>query len=475
MADRYIIDGAANCGDGTATNEAASAGAVGAWNNINILAGTAPTNTTNIPAAGDIIYIRSKTSGGADMTVTVGAAVTLGSTAATAAAPIRWILDGGTKWSGINGTLTYVRSANFTVTTRVNNFIVAEVQDKLVFNDNYLLANGNVFAIVVAGSSLDNCLFDFSATYSGSSGPVPIQFTGAGVARLSNPHILLGNKWSSGVFHSSANSSAVVIVNPTVEMPSYSAVSPVFYMPLRGGRITVYGGQVAGAGADAGTLLCIRAPDGGAITLIGMKYPIQMLVVANPSGATFDSRIEIFGADGAQGAYRMQQWGWMDSRSDGNYPTLNATYPDSVSTAWAWRVQPVNASPSNPVEVPMMKVYSSADAVRVVTVELQIATDFAEVNAANTWLEVIYIDAATGEPTLVSTRGASGALASSSASWSATTWGIIGLTKRKLFVETPTTIKQDTVVTAVLMSIQPAVATATDVYFVCPDIQLAAP
>ena len=60
MANKYLIEGATYCGDGTASNEAASAGAAGAWNNINVLEGTAPAYGTL--AAGDIVYIRSKTS-----------------------------------------------------------------------------------------------------------------------------------------------------------------------------------------------------------------------------------------------------------------------------------------------------------------------------------------------------------------------------------------------------------------------------
>src|SRR5574340_1095524 len=59
-------------------------------------------------AAGDIINIRSLTgagwSGGADQPISValGGSITLGSSSATATAPITWILDDGTIWSGKN-------------------------------------------------------------------------------------------------------------------------------------------------------------------------------------------------------------------------------------------------------------------------------------------------------------------------------------------------------------------------------------
>ena len=41
MANKYLIHGATYCGDGTASNEAASAGAAGAWNDINVFEGAA--------------------------------------------------------------------------------------------------------------------------------------------------------------------------------------------------------------------------------------------------------------------------------------------------------------------------------------------------------------------------------------------------------------------------------------------------
>ena len=85
MANKYIIHGATYCGDGTASNEAASAGAVGAWNDINVFEGTAPAYGT-APAAGDTVYIRSKTRAGADISRTLAANISLGSSVATSAA-----------------------------------------------------------------------------------------------------------------------------------------------------------------------------------------------------------------------------------------------------------------------------------------------------------------------------------------------------------------------------------------------------
>ena len=106
MANKYIIHGATYCGDGTSSAVASSNGGVGAWNDINVFEGTAPAYGT-APAAGDVVYIRSKTSAGADITRTLAATATLGSASATLASPITWVLDNGSVWSGVELKLTY--------------------------------------------------------------------------------------------------------------------------------------------------------------------------------------------------------------------------------------------------------------------------------------------------------------------------------------------------------------------------------
>lgn len=128
MANKYIIHGATYCGDGTSSALATSAGAAGAWNDINVLEGTSP--AYGALAAGDVVYIRSKTSAGADITRTLAANVTLGSSAATAAAWVTWVIDGGTIWSGINGTLTYTMASSYTVTQMAYNDIQADIPDR---------------------------------------------------------------------------------------------------------------------------------------------------------------------------------------------------------------------------------------------------------------------------------------------------------------------------------------------------------
>ena len=88
MANKYLIHGATYCGDGTASNEAASAGAAGAWNDINVFEGSAP--AYGALAAGDTVFIRSKDVSGNNLVRTLSATATLGSAAATSSAWVTW-------------------------------------------------------------------------------------------------------------------------------------------------------------------------------------------------------------------------------------------------------------------------------------------------------------------------------------------------------------------------------------------------
>ena len=192
MADKYIIHGSTYCGDGTASNAAASAGAAGAWNNINVFEGTAPAYGT-APAAGGVVYIRSKTSAGADITRTLSADVNLGASNATPAEPIAWILDNGSVWSGIDGTLTYTTSnTSYNPVIRANNIVKASTGGNLVLISTATTSIGDATYLVqmMAGSSLIGPKFDYSSHT--SQGPRYAAVRGAGGVVIENPIIKAG-------------------------------------------------------------------------------------------------------------------------------------------------------------------------------------------------------------------------------------------------------------------------------------------
>ena len=115
-----------------------------------------------------------------------------------------------------------------------------------------------------------------------------------------------------------------------------------------------------------------------------------------------------------------------------------------------------------------MKFFTDSAAAKTITQELLVANTMAP-NAGNLWLDVEYIDDATGLSRHLTTRDiAGGALATSTADWSATVWGAITLLKKKLAGTTPTAVKQNTPITVTIWSTL-ASASANDIYFIDPD------
>ncbi len=474
MANKYIIHGAANNGDGTASNEAASPGAAGAWNDINVFEGTTPAYGSL--GAGDVVYIRSKTSAGADITRTLAADVNLGSTAATAINPITWILDNGVTWSGVSGTLKYTSSNTaYEASVRANNIVAALTQDALVFENTVAAPSAGSLLAQISGHVI-GALFDWSAKT--NTNEATVRMTDGAV--LESPHIKYGRLGSSAT-------TITLISVPTNAMASVQVLDPDIELtnstvggPLTGssngtysGELLFIGGRIRGAGAVSGQpvfyLPTATSHVARMIRAVGFDIPRAMDIV--PSGFTTSapgSMIEIVGCDDGVGGVLFSLWGSATSRTDNNPPTLSATLPDSESTPWSWRVYPASAEMGKPMRLPTVKMFTGTAATKTITQELLVADTMAPTKKT-LWITVDYIDDATGLPKHISTRDfAGGALDSSTANWSATTWGMVTLLKRKIEIATPTAIKPDTLVTVTLWGIEKS-ATANDIYFVDPD------
>lgn len=136
MADKYIIHGETYNGNGTSSAAATVDGGVGAWNSLNVFDNIATANLGGgTLVAGDTVYMRSKDAAGNDITRTLPASATLGSSAGTAAKPVTWVLDGGLKWPGVAGKLTYECPSTYVVTLRNYNRFVADVEDTLIIKE----------------------------------------------------------------------------------------------------------------------------------------------------------------------------------------------------------------------------------------------------------------------------------------------------------------------------------------------------
>ncbi len=467
MATKYLIHGATYCGDGTALNEAASAGAAGAWNNINVYSGSAPAYGSL--AAGDVVNIRSKTSAGNDIVVTLSASATLGSSAATSTNWVTWALDGGTVWSGINGTLTFECPSTYTITLRSYNYYRAENADKLVFKETNTSSDFKRICYFPSYCLTENLFVDCSLN--GHATGNHMEFL-----EYENVHRNLHLKWAKHYASPIRCNqwSKVTLFNPSIELTVSDTNAPVLTLGDYGSSCFVFGGRIFGAGATTGNGVVGIQTSGrsGRAGFIGTQIPKTMNMLFNSTIPDGPWKIEGIGIDAEEGGVVVENWGAADTRSDGYYPTLNAFLPDSVNTPWSWKVYPSNASIKNQFCIPVAKEYTAPAATATITAEVLLADTIATATKGSMWLEITYIDDSTGLPASITTRNFSaGALDSSSASWSATTYGAINLLKKKMSITTPTSIKQNTMVVVTLCGTWKS-ASALDIMFFCPDVGL---
>ena len=474
MADKYLIQGATYCGDGTASNEAASAGATGAWNNINVFEGTAPAYGALV--AGDVVYIRSKTSAGVDISVSKSAATTLGVAAATELAPITWIFDAGVVWSGVSGVVTYTMTTANTWTVR---------------NYNNLLANNYNFVLKTSSTSMGNMTFcsfgtvttqsvklDCTATAS-STGP-STRFSG-GV------HTDLWIRQGSvtyGVVYADSDTRDTVLISPKIEVlgPLYfpAAETRIFITSSgHSGGLTVFGGALTGAVLSGVSLVGATAPCGN-FGFYGFRFPASM-VVSNANLYVSKHKTIINGSDGLLGNVVYDYACEYSSRFDGFYPTLNARLETSAATPWAYRLHTYRTTPQNPAQVAVSKLWTQDAAIRKVALEILWPTaatsSFAAPTKDKVWITVQYTDDATGSQVFKSGRLFDGStLAASSAAWSASTYGATNFDKYKLELTTPSSVRKDTDVLVNLFVIPRASSPAPlDIIMICPDPVLSAP
>lgn len=471
MADRYLIQGATYYGDGTTSAEATSNGGVGAWNNINILAGTAPTYGTL--ASGDVVYIRSKTGAGAnaDITVTFNAAdINLGSTAGTAAAPITWVLDNGTKWSSIDGTLTYSSTGAYRVWFRPNNLFIART---LL---NWKVVNTYTSAFVTKFADIDGTckglLFDFST---GSTGTEPGYIATFG--DMVQCRVKFRYATRQGMCYvGSATWQRPRFIDTDFEQTLSGGTYPgLFWIGSSNVNVEVLGGRYFGAGADANaSLLSIGNANtsGTVLRTVGFRVPAAIGLYTDMNTAR-GVQVDMQGADEKYGTFVAREWGYASSRLDGFFPYKDAFLPDSAGTGWSWQLRPLAATPILPMVFTVAsKLFVNTAAAITVTQRLNIgnATYDGSLNTNNTWVEVSYVDDTTGDLKTVSSRdefGAGSSLASGP-SWSSASYGAVALTSRQIAVTTPTTVKTNTLVLVRLYTTKASVG-APQMIFACPD------
>lgn len=457
MANKYIIHGATFNGDGTSSALATSHGGVGAWNDIAYLEGTTP--AFGALASGDTVYIRSKDASGNNISRTLAANKNLGSASATAGNPIQWVLDGGTVWSGISGTLTYTTAANFYVSLLNYNNLKCDVQDSFVIINT--ASSPNAWNLARVGNCVvENVLFDASAsTYINGFN---LNLTDV-FAVMVSCHYKIGTRY--GNFIGVPNFSGVLLVNPDFELV-YTQATPLFSGSYA--NIKVLGGRVRGSGATTGVPLTNYGINCGAHIFSGLQFPNSMNI-ADQNYVNGQGEIFVSGADTGLGAFYQANWGHADSRGYNNYPTLNSALPDSASTGWAWKLYSL-ATNTKPIVFQLVnKLYTGNPAVLTLTVNFLVANTMS-LNKKNLWFDISYVEDSTGLRRTISTYSAAGeAHTSSSAAWSATTYGPISFNKFECSATLPSNIKKDS---SVIVTVRGtfAAASGNDIVIIDPSV-----
>jgi hypothetical protein len=236
-----------------------------------------------------------------------------------------------------------------------------------------------------------------------------------------------------------------------------------------GSMLEMIGGEIRGVGATSVTSLT-KAASAGWIKTIGTKIPFELRL--NTGNPPFLYAVECVGADSTVGARSGYWWGELSSRTDGYYPTLNAVLTDSVSSPWSWWMYPSNATAAAPGDLTSTVLYSATADTADISLEFLSYTGFSAVNAGTVYAVISYVDDTTGEVVTLTTKDtAKGALTTSTASWSSSTYGPANFNKYKLVATTPSTIKQNSLIT-VTLTCEAKSVNPTDVLIIDPSVQV---
>lgn len=470
MPNKYIRHGETFNGNGTSPDAATVDGGVGAWNSLNVLDSfAAPNYGGGSLAAGDTVYIRSKDAAGADITRTLSANVNLGNTSATYASRITWIIDGGTVWSGIDGVIKYTSaSASYAVILRTLNNLISEKQSRLVIENTLVSANQSSL-LTTQNNYVKNIKIDWRLGTAFNGNKAILQ-SGSGFATVENLVVKAG-KVHLGVVVFGAANGGIHLINPDIELTVAAATSVVAQLS-NAAKALITGGRLYGAGATTGTAVSVAMPTTMTqVECFGFIYPNTVsLVQTLPSFSSFNGvgAIYTYGADGAAAAASANQWGIMDTRQDDNYPTLSAFLPTSDNKAWSYKVYPCEARAGFGATVQLSKIHTGDAAALDLNLELLVSDSFAGVNSKTVWISGSYINS-SGVPEYFTTHDLSeAALTTSTAGWSATTYWVLTLLKRKITITTPSAVKKDTMV-MLRLNWEARSASDHDVFFVNPD------
>ncbi len=475
MANKYIDTSATYNGDGTASNQAASAGAVGAWNSfLNPLTGVPGFGSL---AAGDVVYVRTK-NGASNLSEAMGANKTA-STTPTAAAPITWVFDPGVVWTGDAGTFTV--SVGNTSTTYT--LTLKDYHNFLGNNNNFviesLMQSTSATALLVP---LNNIFRDCVPLkiYQTTSAIQPKTLNGC-KAIFYNCTFYLGH-CSSGrnTIICGVAGGNLTFINCVFDMTGCITSNASIFNPYTG-DIYVIGGKIIPPQTDNSANYLIGGndqikyrfhSDGLEIGNISSVYPNNLS--GRLIGIEVQADVGITNIPGTNNGFTLIKSAQVDWRGSQNYPTLNSILDDGSGLHWSIKATILNSCPALPFRFPLIdKFYNGSAATKTITVEMLAPTTYTGLTAADFYLDISYIDNATSLPVGATSYLKDGtSLATSTAGWSTLGYGAANFSRYKIAITTPSSIKPNTTINVNFVMSKAYVTATTDFIFVDPDPQI---
>lgn len=460
MADKYVDVSATYNGDGSASNQAASAGAVGAWNTLTgVLSGTPAYGALNV---GDTINIRTYAES-SDLEQTLSSSLT--TKVGLSGSPVIWKFDDGSIWP-TGGKFT-LKLASGAVTLTISNYNVW-VGGLNSYEILGLASTASVYYMLYIGNTLMiNPRIITPIPGTSGYGVTLWQLTNVSSTFI-NPYFQQNSNRVGLPFLTIGRNSVFRLVSPVIDLVGVTTGETVLFginnygtrVEIEGGRVvnSLSGCRIASVNvAESSSGIVATGFDPGLLSLIpyGTSEPKcsqQVLLTALPSGP-----------------YDFWSWGSNGSCSwitGDNYPYLYGSLPNG--TPWSYKVYTSGTSTSTPqVLPPLLKQYTSTDAIITVTQDFLSSIDLPTPTENTHILSVCYVDTNDQKQCVCSLYG--GAVEASSAGWSATIYGEKTYLKYKVSVTTPTAVKQGTHIEASL-SLAVSSLSSDDYYFVDPEV-----
>lgn len=476
MANKYVDVSATYCGDGTTSAQAASDGAVGAWNDL-LLAFTGSPGYGTL-AAGDNVYVRTN-DGSNDLSVTLAANTTMNSTA-TKDATITWIFDDATIWADSGVFDIEIPLALYLLLGVYNDF---KGQDCLRFYETSVTGHHQGWVRFTTQNLYDVI---FEATHTGANVINSLYMNAANqMCTMYNPTFICPKGYNSVnysyCFISVKANTTLNLYNPTFDLTNRNAIAvALFGLYSSAGCLNIHGGKIENS---KDTQYLYSLPVISTLNQIQMDgFDTDLMITRNESlwrsGSTMTyiagiaTNIRMFNIPGGKfDFYEDFQYSWSEWRANENYPVLSAVLPDE--TFWSIKTYPYQAQESWHVPcTKMSKLFTDAADTKTITLEMLINQTFGTIDGDDVYMNVIYVDDDSGEVKFQSTYEVTGAVTSSTAGWDTTGYGSENYDKFKMALTTDFDIKQYTdIYIEVFWKTPPP--SLTSFFFICPCFAIA--